>query len=445
MMNEIIRPETTTGRKLNYAFPRLSSSIVLGIEGFILFALYTLGYGVPPFLVGFGQAMGYLSIAVGQFVFGWLSDAKYTKWGRRKPWLVVFSPILGVSFIFLILPGLVLTDLTNKITLFLWLLIWDITFRISYSLTTVYQAWMAEQFPVQERPAVSQFQNTMNYVGNAIMLIYGLLVLTPALPDLETSLPSTVLYPILIFGIFVIALYISIVFTMPKEPKFEIDTNIMQNLIIILKNKNYMLIVLMQGIASFAWAIITTVMLNFISVVLGLEGIEYYVVAVFLVIGFIVTLIFWRKQIQNRGKKKALLTLFLFAVVLLPTTLIGLLTFASNIIFGIIFILIIAAALAGWALFPYIYYADLAEDDEKRTGNLKAGIYTGFPSILLNIFQAFGPLIVGTILSLPDITVGLSTYSFGYVLWGPICSVILLIAYFYTKKFVTLDFKWEEK
>ena len=277
------------------------------------------------------------------------------------------------------------------------------------------------------------------------MLVYGLLILQPALPALETSLPSIVLYPILAFGIWVIFFYMTIAFTMPTEPKFEIDTNIMQNLIIILKNKNYMLIVLMQGLASFAWAIITTVMLNFISVVLGLSGIEYYLVAVVLVIGFIVTLIFWRKQIQNRGKKKALLTLFLFAVVLLPTTLIGLLTFASNIIFGIIFILIIAAALAGWALFPYIYYADLAEDDEKRTGNLKAGIYTGFPSILLNIFQAFGPLIVGTILSLPDITVGLSTYSFGYVLWGPICSVILLIAYFYTKKFVTLDFKWEEK
>ena len=442
-MNESLRSETTTRQKLNYAFPRLSSSIVLGIEGFILFALYTLGYGVPPLQVGFAQAMGYLSIAAAQFIFGWLSDAKYTKWGRRKPWLVVFSPLLGISFIFLILPGLVLPDLSDKTTLFLWLLIWDVVFRTSYSLTTVYQAWMAEQFPVHERPAVSQFQNTMNYIGNAIMLVYGLLVLTPSLSVLESSLPATVLYPIIIFGIFVIVLYISITFTMPTEPNFETDSNIMQNLKTILKNKNYMLIVFMQGFASFAWSIITTVMLNFIELVLGLSGLEYYLVAVFLVIGFIITLVFWRKQIQNRGKKKALLLLFLFAIVLLPTSLIGLLPFASNIIFGIIFILIIAASLAGWALFPYIYYADLAEDDEKRTGNLKAGIYTGFPSIMLNIFQAFGPLIVGAILSLPDITVGSLTYSLGLVLWGPICSVILLLTYFYTRRYVTLDFEWE--
>lgn len=443
-MNESLRSDTTTRKKLNYSLPRLSSSIVLGIEGFILFALYTLGYGVPPLQVGFAQAMGYLSIAAAQFIFGWLSDAKYTKWGRRKPWLIVFSPLLGISFIFLIMPGLILPDLSDKSTLFLWLLIWDVVFRISYSLTTVYQAWMAEQFPVHERPTVSQFQNMMNYIGNAIMLVYGLLVLTPSLAVLETSLPATVLFPIIIFGIFVIVLYTSIVFTMPTEPNFETDSNIMQNLRTILKNKNYMLIVFMQGFASFAWSIITTVMLNFIELVLGLSGVEYYLVAIFLVLGFIVTLVFWRKQIQNRGKKKALLLLFLFAIVLLPTSLIGLIPFATNIIFGIIFILIIAAALAGWALFPYIYYADLAEDDEKRTGNLKAGIYTGFPSIMLNIFQAFGPLIVGAILSLPNVTVGSLTYSLGLVLWGPICSVILLLTYFYTKKYVTLDFEWEK-
>jgi Na+/melibiose symporter-like transporter len=89
-------------------------------------------------------------------------------------------------------------------------------------------------------------------------------------------------------------------------------------------------------------------------------------------------------------------------------------------------------------------YADLAEDDEKRTGDLKAGIYIGFPSIILNIFQAVGLLVIGLITSLPDITVGPSTYSIGLVIWGPICSVILLVSYFYTKKYVTLDFDWEK-
>lgn len=454
-MNEtegIFRNETTTLRKLNYSAPRISSAIVLGIEGFALFALYYLGYGVPSILVGFAQSMGYLSIAAAQFLLGWLSDAKYTKLGRRKPYILILAPLLGISFIFLLLPGFFLPDLSDKNALFIWLLVWDIIFRISYSVTTPYQAWMAEQFPVWERPKVSQFQNTMNYIGNAIMIVFTLLILTPEFENIALTpedTPILVSAPVLIFGLLVIIFYLSIAFTMPTEPNIKMEstesTNLITNLKIILKNKNYFYIVLMAGIASFAWSIITTVMLTFIELVLGLSGLIYYIVAVFLIIGFIAFLYVWRRLIQTKGKKQTLLYLYIFAIILLPTTLIGMIPLAANAIFGTIFILIIAAVLSGWGLFPYIYMADSAEDDEKQTGELKAGIYAGFPSILLNIFQAFGPLIIGIILSLQDITVGTLTYSFGLVLWGPICSLILIVAYIFTKKFVKLDFDWEKK
>jgi len=120
----------------------------------------------------------------------------------------------------------------------------------------------------------------------------------------------------------------------------------------------------------------------------------------------------------------------------------------SYLILGIIFIVGIGAVLGGWFLFPYIVYADVAEDDEKSTGELKAGIYAGFPSIILNIFQAVGAFFIGAILSLPDINptgqLG-ADFSIGLVIFGPIVSVILLISYFYTRKFVTLDFEWEKK
>jgi len=37
------------------------------------------------------------------------------------------------------------------------------------------------------------------------------------------------------------------------------------------------------------------------------------------------------------------------------------------------------------------------------------------------------------------------TYSVDLVIWGPICSTILVVAYFFTKKFVKLDFEWEKE
>jgi len=110
----------------------------------------------------------------------------------------------------------------------------------------------------------------------------------------------------------------------------------------------------------------------------------------------------------------------------------------SYLIYGIIFIIGVVASIGGWNLFPYIIYADLAEDDEKSSGELKAGLYRGFSSIILNIFQAIG-LLFSSIVSF-----FIGDYLF-FIWWGPICSLILIGAYFYSRRFIKVDFEWEHK
>ena len=437
---------SSTSRYLLYGMPRLGAALVLGIEGWAVFALYTIGYGVAPFLVAFALAMGYLSIAASQFLLGWLSDSKYTRWGRRKPYLLIFSPLLGISFILLLIPALVLPDLNDKYTLFLWLLVWDIVFRFSYGVTTPYQSWTAEQFNVTERPKVSQFQNIFAFIGNGTMAVVTLLVLTGVFEKVSKSpnvIPIEFIVPIAIFAILFVVLFYLIVFLMPTEPNFKIDSSLTTNLKKIIKNKTFMKVVLMQGITSIALAITTRIMLYYTEVVLDLTGSDYIAIAAFLLIGIFAFLYLWRKSIQKKGKKQTLLNILLLGILFLPITLFGLLPIVSNLIFGAIFIVGIAAILGGWFLFPYIMYADLAEDDEKTTGELKAGLYTGFPSIILNLFQAFGLLVIGIVLSLPPM--GGLGYSIGLVIWGPICSIVLIITWLYTKKYVVLDFEWENK
>ena len=125
-----------------------------------------------------------------------------------------------------------------------------------------------------------------------------------------------------------------------------------------------------------------------------------------------------------------------------------------RLIFGFAFMLGIAGSLGGWFLFPAIYYADLAQDDQISTGELKAGIFAGFPSIILNLFQALGTFILGQLYRfLPDVTVGTYiypvsnalTFNMAEVIWGPIVFVFMLITFFYTKYLVKLDFEWEHK
>jgi len=449
--SELIRGATSTSKKLLFGLPRLGTSVVLGIESWALLTLYTSGYGLEPFLAGFALAMGYLAIAASQFLFGWLSDAKYTKFGRRKPYIIVIAPILAISTIFLLLPSLFLPDMNDKTAIFLWMLIWDIIFRIAYAVTTPYQAWMAEIFEINDRPKVSQYQNTFNFVGNGIMALFSLIIVTSYIDalkiDVNAPVPTIYLIPIIVFGILVFALFYLMAFLLPTEPYYKIETKLIESLKTTVKNKNFMLIVLMVGISGFGWSMISTGMLKYLDDALQLSTLEYIIGAVVLLLGIFIFLYLWRKSIEKRGKKSTLLIVYLLAVVFLPITLLCLIPMGNTLILGMIFMTGVAAILGGWFLFPYIVYADIAEDDEKSTGNLKAGTYAGFPSIILNIFQAVSVLVIGIIFSLPTITLPTLSdpFSLGLAFFGPICSVVLLISYFYTKKYVKLDFDWEAK
>ncbi len=351
---------------------------------------------------------------------------------------MILSPILTISFLLLLLPILVI-DYTNATALFSWLLIWNIIFNLSYGITSPYLSWMAEQFTVEDRPKASQYLSIIGFNGTAVMSVFSLLVLTDFDDKLKANpdtIPAEFLYSVIIFSVLPLILFYLATFLIQKEPHFKIESKMIQNLKIILKNKNFLLVTVMQGICSVAFIMIGTTMLLFTEIVLQLKDRDYYIVAGLMVIGIIVAIYLWRKLIERFGKKQTLLYVFLSAIIFLPTTLIGAIPMDSYLIFGIIFILGIATCLGGWFLFPNIMYADIAEDDEKETGELRAGIYMGFPSITLNIFQSIGLFLLGIILDLPK--------DLGFLIWGPICSIILIIAYLYTKRFIKIDFEWEK-
>lgn len=439
--NEIIqRSKSKNSKVLLFGVPKLGTSILMGLVDFALYALYTEGFLLSALLAGVALGIGKLTIAASQFFFGWISDAKYTRWGRRKPYLVTLSLCLAISFIFLLLPSLFI-DITDVSSVFIWLLVWSILFNISYGVTTPYNAWMAEQFTTDERPKVSQFQNLLGFIGTAIMTVFAMVVLTDFNDEIQTNpdvVPPEFLFSVLIFGIIPLILFWLIAILMPKEPHFKIDSNMIDNLKTILKNKNFLRVTIMQGMASIAWIMIGAQILVYIVTVLQFDSTSNLIASIFFILGMLIFLVIWRKLIEKLGRKRSLLYIFLTAIVFLPLTLLGLLPMGSTFIFGIIFILGITGCMGGWFLFPSFMYADIAEDDEKSTGELKAGIYTGFPSIVLNLFQALGLFIMGIIMTLPNY--GLP-YSIGNVLWGPICSVILICTYFFARKFIKLDFE----
>jgi len=432
-------PEFKRRFSIIFGVSKLGASIMMGLADFALATLYIVGYQLNPFLVGSVMSIGKMVIAASQFFFGWISDAKYTHhWGRRKPYFIILSPILAIAFFFLLLPTLII-DIHDVSGLATWFLIWIIIFNITYGVTSPYQSWMAEQFRVDKRPIAVQDQNIFGFIGTAIMAVFSMIVLTGFNEKIQVNpqvIPPEFLYSVFAFGIITVVLFYMLTFLMPTEPHFKIQPNMFKNLKIILKNKNYILVCIMQGTASIAWIQVGSLVLLYLTVVLHFESTFYIVTAACFVLGIMVFLYIWRKGMQKIGKKRSLMYMYIVGILILPFSLIGLIPMASTFLFGLLFILGLAGAMAGWFMITGVMYPDIAEDDEKITGELRAGIYIGFPSITLNLFQAVGLFLMGVILGLPQ--------NLGYIVWGPICSVILLVSYLYSKKFIKLDFDWEK-
>ena len=102
---------------------------------------------------------------------------------------------------------------------------------------------------------------------------------------------------------------------------------------------------------------------------------------------------------------------------LLLTTVVGKVPWIPTEIQGYIFGLGLGIGLSAGTLFPYAIIADLADDDERKSGQNRAGLYTGFKSIPVNIAQALG-----------FVFAGLLSDSLSLRMLGPIGAAIIFVS-----------------
>ena len=86
-------------KSFNYAIGMFGTSIPINMLKTFAFTFYVLGLGVTTkqwaamlFIYTFIDALD-------NPVYGFLSDRTRTRWGRRRPWLVIGTPLLILTFI----------------------------------------------------------------------------------------------------------------------------------------------------------------------------------------------------------------------------------------------------------------------------------------------------------------------------------------------------------
>ena len=412
-------------QKIYFGMARLGPSIMLDMLGLASALFYFSIQALPAIYTGTALAMSYLSIMIAELTFGNLSDRTPTeRWGRRKPFIMIGAPLMAISFLLVFNPHLFVAE-GNVIGLFFYATITLSLFKVFYGMTmTPYQSWMPELTEPEERPAVSSWQNVANFIG-FVVGTFGTALL--AIEAIEWGLPSEILYMILAFVVIQLLGFFPSLMGLHKEGKFIPQPSIHKDLRRALKDRDFVGWLVAQGLLSVGIAMITTTTFPYINDYLVFGVMEFIIFGVELLSVVFVFFLIYQLTIRRIGKRFTLQLAMMLAVVSLPFTMV--ITTSSG---AFLLLAFAGAGVAGYYLMPYIVYADFAQKDEIMTGEGRAGFYTSFPSIPLNGMQAFSAFLWGIIFALPEIVPipdnPSELVTQGYLFWGPIASLFLLMS-----------------
>ncbi len=412
-------------QKVYFGMARLGPSMMLDMLDLSTALFYFSLQDLPGIYTGISIAISYIVIAISQSVSGYLSDkTSSSKWGRRKPYVMFGAPLMSLAFLLVWTPHLFVAP-GDMIGLFIYAAFTLSIFKVFYGfILTPFQSWMPELTEPEERPSVSSWQNIANFLAFIIGTVGASLLAGFAtgwgIPPIISIFVLVIMY-VQILG------FIAPVVNLKAEGKFIPQPEFRKEVGIALKNRNFVGWLVARGTLAIGMAMIITTTFPFVNDYLrfGLLDLAIFGVELLAVVfGFFLV---WRWMIVNVGKRKTLQTSMIVGVLSLP-----LVPFVTSNTIAFIVIALIAASVSGYYLFPYIIEADFAHVDEIITGEGRAGIYTGFPSIPLNICQAISALLWGVMFSLPEIVSVPSAptefVSLGFLYWGPVAALFILLS-----------------
>ena len=232
-------------------------------------------------------------------LMGYISDRTKTRWGNRKPWVVLSAPILMLSIYQLFFPP----EGAGGTHLFVWMLILSVGTTM---MLIPYYAWGAElTTDYNERSRVSGWRAQAGVVGQLSAQ------LIPAIAGIVFLMEGTDVVLQLVGTTMLLIMPVCVLLTAAKTPQPTVHLSsrvpIMEGLKLMVKNAAFVRLISAFTIASIGLNITTPLYAFFIAYVLGAEGKEIYMLTFFYVAN-LASIPLWVRFASRVGKHKAYLT-----------------------------------------------------------------------------------------------------------------------------------------
>ncbi len=421
--------------KLAYGAGDLGAAITTAINGFFLLDFLINIAGLRPGMAGTVFLIVKTWDWVNDPIIGWLTDKTVSRWGRRRPWLLIAAVPFGLAFVLQwLVPPL------NEMGKFWYYLVVGLLLDTAFTAVNVpYAALTAELTPdYDERTRLSSVRMSFSIIGGVLAAFFnGQIINLFPKGDPRGYAVSAAIWAVAIAG------PCFITFFGTREPDFAVNAkpaqggpNFGEGLIIAFKNKAFILAALIYMLSwlaiQFAQTNLRLYTKDWIKMDMGLFS---FLLLAIQTSSFIWVLI-WAKVSERIGKKN----IYYLGAGFFVLALMGMFFLQP----GQTTAMFLLAAMAGIGisvgyLVPWSMIPDVVELDELETGQRREGIFYGFFVFLQKFGLAFGLFISGLVLdgagyvngtiAVPDPVQPASALLAMRVIIGPASAVIVLLSF----------------
>lgn len=163
-------------QKIAYGFGALADNFIMNGFGALVMPIYNIGLKLDPIMLGIALAVPRILDAVTDPLMGNISDNTRSRWGRRRPWMVLGAILSG-----LLLPLLWMPPVPGQQGMFWWLMIMGIIYFTAYTIFIIpYAAFGYElTHDYDERTRLLAWPNYIGLLGSLAMPWLYTLTLLP--------------------------------------------------------------------------------------------------------------------------------------------------------------------------------------------------------------------------------------------------------------------------